>query len=332
MADRLLQEDGTSLYLQEDGLSALIIESGVTVTPNTADLTAFATLTPTLEFTGVQTDDDDVRYQVQVDTVNTFNSNTSVIDSYAQSNLDNAFSVGNATVIRAQSFTGNGSAIGSASFLLSIGIGVPVGIVNAVIYAHSGTYGVNSVGTGAVLATSDNFNVSTLTSSYQFITFIFSGVNQIVLTNGTNFVVGVQDATFDGTGNFEAVGIDSTSPTHSGNGMSFDGTTWSASSTYDLIFTVASALPLLTATSGTDPGFLNTVTPADTDPFTNNQKASYTAQTALAAGTYFWRARALDPLGTNAYGAYSTTRSFTTSAGGGGGATPRFRSLLGVGS
>jgi hypothetical protein len=76
---------------------------------------------------------------------------------------------------------------------------------------------------------------------------------------------------------------------------------------------------LNTYTSNTDPGFTNTVNGSDTDPFTSGQKIAYEVQSgdALDNGTYYWRARGLDPSGSNTYGAWSDTRSFEVDAGGG---------------
>lgn len=47
--------------------------------------------------------------------------------------------------------------------------------------------------------------------------------------------------------------------------------------------------------------------------FTSGTQATYTIQTALSqATTYYWRARAIDPSGSNLYSPYSSTYSFTT--------------------
>ncbi len=72
---------------------------------------------------------------------------------------------------------------------------------------------------------------------------------------------------------------------------------------------------LIDKVSGTDAGFANTVAGGDTDPFTSGQKASYTVQAAntLSVGVYYWRVRGIDPSGSNTYGSYATTRSFTVS-------------------
>jgi hypothetical protein len=57
------------------------------------------------------------------------------------------------------------------------------------VYAHSGTYGTSSVPTGSALATSDPYDVAGLTTSEQFITFTFSGANQITLSTSTYYVL-----------------------------------------------------------------------------------------------------------------------------------------------
>ncbi len=74
--------------------------------------------------------------------------------------------------------------------------------------------------------------------------------------------------------------------------------------------------PLLDKVSTTDAGFVNTVNGGDTHPFTQAQKISYTVQAgeALGTGTYYWRARAIDPSGSNTYSNWTTIRSFTVTA------------------
>lgn len=66
--------------------------------------------------------------------------------------------------------------------------------------------------------------------------------------------------------------------------------------------------------SGTDAGFSGS--PDNTDPFTSGQQVTYTVQSALSVGTYYWRVRGIDPSGSNGYGEWSTTRSFDITSGG----------------
>ena len=88
-----------------------------------------------------------------------------------------------------------------------------------------------------------------------------------------------------------------------------------------MVLVAPAPTPIIDAVSGTDAGFSGT--PDNTDPFTSGQAVTYTVQSALSNSTlYYWRVRGIDPSGSNIYGAWATTRSFTTAAAGGGGATP----------
>jgi len=166
-------------------------------------------------------------------------SNSSVIDSYSESNYSeywdyiwgNNFGAG-------QSFTGNGSTLDFCKFYLSK-YGLPTGNAVAKIYleTHESAFGTNSLPTGDALATSDNFDVSTLTTDYQLITFNFSGANKITLTNGTYYVVTVEYSGGD-INNHVCVGADAPTPTHSGNECYVDASTWYSDNTWDEIFYV----------------------------------------------------------------------------------------------
>jgi hypothetical protein len=69
---------------------------------------------------------------------------------------------------------------------------------------------------------------------------------------------------------------------------------------------------LIDVASDTDPGFVNTEDGGDTNPYTNDQKMSYTVQAgdALPPGHYYWRARGKDPSGSNTWGDWSEVREF----------------------
>lgn len=155
-----------------------------------------------------------------LETLNLLSTTTNIADSYSESNQDAGWSVdavaaGNKAKV-AQSFTANGNIINSAKFYLKKN-GLPTGNAIAVIYAHSGTYGAaDSNPTGAALATSDNLDVSTLTTSYQLITFTFSGANKISLTNGTHYFISFEYSGGDGS-NYISVGRDGSSPSHAGS-------------------------------------------------------------------------------------------------------------------
>lgn len=158
-----------------------------------------------------------------------------VIDSYSFANQDGNSSV-NSTNWLAQSFTGNGGTLGSCEFALWKTAGA-TGNLNILIRAHSGTFGTNSVPTGANLATSDSLDISTLTTSSANYTINFSGTNQITLTNGTKYTVILSGSGISGA---MRVGTDESSPTHGGNfaNSANSGSTWSANSTIDICFTL----------------------------------------------------------------------------------------------
>ena len=164
-----------------------------------------------------------------------------IVDSYSESNLDSVLPLSQPTYYQAvgQSFTGDGGTLNSVKFYLTKWIGSPTGNATVDIYTHSGTFGTSSVPTGISLATSGNFDVSAITAilpSFELISFTFSGDNKIVLENGTRYVVIISH---DGTdANCIAVGIDDTSPAHSGNMcLKFSGI-WYSTSIYDACFYV----------------------------------------------------------------------------------------------
>lgn len=130
-----------------------------------------------------------------------------------------------------QSFTGTGIGISSVSFNFQV-TGLPTGNIVAKIYAHSGVYGTSSIPTGSPLAVSDNLDSSTIGNDWFNLTF--SGVNQIILTNGVLYVLVVE---FSGgsLGNEVQVVYDGSSPTHGGNMSYYDGS-WTADASSDMLF------------------------------------------------------------------------------------------------
>lgn len=167
---------------------------------------------------------------------------STIVDSYSESNQSSDFTLSSdetGHTYFGQSFTGDGGTLESAKFYIKKS-GSPTGNINVYIYTetHATAFGTDSLPTGSVLATSDNFDVTTLTTSYTLTSFTFSGAEKITLTNGTKYVVAVKyDATVSSTGSL-IVGYDSTSPTHAGNVVRFFNfnTTWYAQSGYDCCF------------------------------------------------------------------------------------------------
>src|SRR5262249_2543386 len=92
------------------------------------------------------------------------------------------------------------------------------------------------------------------------------------------------------------------------------------------IQTSGTSAPFFDKLSASDAGFLNTVSGGDLDPFTQNNKISFTVQAgdALLGGTYYWRARGKDPAGSATWGDWAVARSFIISTG------PILQSLTGT--
>jgi len=139
------------------------------------------------------------------------------IDSYSEINKDNGMAIRNGSTTKlAQSFINSSrSILTSCKFYLEKS-GSPTGNAVAKLYAHSGVYGTSSVPTGSPLATSDNFDVSTLTTSYQLIIFNFSGSNQYEMSGSTYYCISIEYSGGNAS-NYIVLGFDWSSPTHLGN-------------------------------------------------------------------------------------------------------------------
>lgn len=167
-----------------------------------------------------------------------------LIDSYPYINTVTFGSMYSGSLIyRGQSFTNtNADFLNNAVFYIRKS-GNPTGLAYAKIYAHSGTYGTNSVPTGSVLATSDAFDVSTLTTSYQLITFNFTGANVVALSAGTYYCI---ELNYQGgnIGNQIQIGLGGTGASGNWN-YSTDGTSWYGDNTRDTVFYVYGATKVL---------------------------------------------------------------------------------------
>jgi hypothetical protein len=136
---------------------------------------------------------------------------------------------------RGQSFTSMDGVLDSCSFNLAK-VGSPGGNVTASLYAHSGTYGTSSLPTGSPLATSDNVDVSTLSTSQTNQTFNFSGANRYTLVSGTQYVIVVDFAGGDSS-NYVRVG--EVTGGHGGNGSRYFSPTWTVEAgSRDVLFAV----------------------------------------------------------------------------------------------
>ena len=156
-----------------------------------------------------------------------------IVDSYSGS-LDQYWNIYSGDIIKAgQSFTGDGGTLYSCKFYMGT-YGSPTGTAIGEIFAHSGTFGTSSVGTGNALATSGAIDVVGMSG---WVEFTFTGANKITLINDTKYIVVVSYSGGDGA-NFLAAGWDNTSPTHDGNACYYKTTGWTADNTKDMLFYV----------------------------------------------------------------------------------------------
>lgn len=177
----------------------------------------------------------------------------SIFDSYGEGNYNEIFFMYNGSKTRiGQSFTGKTGALDSVEFYLSKA-GTPTGNVVATIYAHYGEYGVDSqpIADTSPLAISDTIDIATLsTTSQELVIFTFSGEDRITLIGGNYYVIAVEFTGGDSGENWLKLGVDTSSPTHSGNYSQFIAN-WGGSANIDVSFYVY-GIPTPPITAGFD--------------------------------------------------------------------------------
>lgn len=217
-------------------------------TPANGDTTADTT--PTLEFTGTDPQAHDLRYQVQLDTVATFDStaaNIALATTYEIANRATSLGVTGTFLGMGVGVVGNGKAITSARFNL-IKTGSPTGNMYAKLYAVSGGL------PATLVATSNAVDAATApagsTTSWQ--EFVFTGNQRFVMENGVSYILTYEYPTAAGSIGFN-VGVDNSAPAYAGSFVRQDSSSvWSdLSATYDLIFELytGTVAPLLDKTS-----------------------------------------------------------------------------------
>lgn len=302
-----------------------------------ADTETVTTSTPTLTFTGSDDDDDDLTYEVEISTnpgftlgpgdtlVETFDSGSGLKvhpnPSASPDQIDDR---------PGQSFYGNGGVLKQIELYIGDDTYTPSGTMYVRVYEHAGTYGTSSAPlnaadpadtpTGGWIAISDAVDDTAITTQTgEWISFAFSGSNQIRLEDDTPYIFildWVPDTyTYDNT--FALHGDSNNSGTlHAGN-LYIDGASVANNGpqpAWDLWFRLTEEHDLIQDASDTDAGFSGT--PDSTDPFAAGQAVTYTVQggEALVDGaTYYWRARVSDPTGTATWSDWSAVRSFDVS-------------------
>lgn len=130
------------------------------------------------------------------------------------------------------SFEGNNEYLSSASFYIKKTAN-PTGNMTASLFAHTGAYGTSSEGTGTALTTSNTVDISTISSLFEMVTFTFPTA---YLLSEEYYVIALEYNDGDSS-NYCTVGLDSASPTYSGN-YTYYTSVWGASSNIDAIFSI----------------------------------------------------------------------------------------------
>ncbi len=299
-----------------------------------ADAATGVSLTPTLNFTGTDANSDSVEYEVQVDTVNTFDSATSTSGTAGESDDFNDNSIDGAKWTGAfGTVTETG---GQMVFTCASNSTAYSGIDGASNFDLTGKeYSVELVSAGnQTIASLEVGPIQLLKDSTNGLSFYINGGNIQALRK----VAGVN--AFGGSMTYN-------STTHkylrireaSGRiywEYSSDRKTWTQLYAFTSQFAVTALhsenyagkfavdvnatsmildnvnlrkVPLLDKLSTVDTGF------TAGHPFTSGSAKDFTVQagdTLTTAITYYWRVRAIDPTGSNSWGAWATTRSFVT--------------------
>jgi hypothetical protein len=266
-----------------------------------ADASTVTDTTPDLTFTGTDTESEDIRYNVQVDTDNTFPVATST-------DYDADASVSGPT--DSDSVWTSPENVYDAS-PVSFGYTTTVGTSTSNALSATGT---NASGSGGI-------DYVQLLASFRSRTSGQAATINLKVEHDTETLL----SNHTGTNSTLAVVITTAETITAPSGgwtwtkiQNLKFTAWyTGSGGLDIYSVWVRVYPTTTmvvnATSGTDSGFSGS--PDNTDPFASGQAVTYTVQSALSADTYYWRVRGIDPTGSNTYGAWATTRSFTVSAG-----------------
>lgn len=132
-----------------------------------------------------------------------------------------------------------GGKLKQATFKIQPG-GSPTGNCCVKLYAHTGTYGTSSAGTGEPLATSDNVDASKISGTPATVTFTFS--TPYKLTKGAYYCLVVEYAAGDAN-NKLYLSLDDVTKSHAGNELRRTAAgEWSAVNTKDVYFIAYSTL------------------------------------------------------------------------------------------
>ena len=163
-----------------------------------------------------------------------------LIDKYIVDNQDSVISMSSDTGLtdqkQGQSFYGSGTFITEAWFYLRKQ-GSASGNITVSLFAHSGTFGTSSVGTGSALATSDAVDSSTISTNLSLVKFYFPEGSRYTTTLGTAYVI-VVEYSGGSVSNGIQCGYHFNTGRHIGNRIRYKNSAWIAQANDDCIFYV----------------------------------------------------------------------------------------------
>jgi hypothetical protein len=207
-----------------------------------------------------------------IDTTIPFSTTSPAAANYADTNRDSDQALGNGTTTGvSQSYAAAAGLLASCKFWLKK-YNSPTGNAVAKLYTHSGSLGSTSVPTGVALATSSTYDVSLLTSSYQWIEFTFPWK---YTQTATNYCLAIEYSGGDAS-NYVHVGYDASSAGHAGNKATYASATWTYQATHDCCFS-ATQFTYTTGTNATGKSAMPTMTTSRDNSLLLFNSASATA-------------------------------------------------------
>jgi len=244
-ADSVISSGNGNEYYSSISLH-LIPEGAVPVTLNTAEAFDFEEdTTPTLEFTPNAVSDLDNEVEIEIDTVNTFDSSVTHIDSSTDNSTGNIVLYNGSNTRYSYAFTGDGNSIERLSINM-LKVLSPTGNITAEIWTQRGTYGTSSEPED-LLGSSIPVDVTTLSTSQNSVYFYFPDKIDTIDTTKYCFVIHFNDGDFS---NFVRVFHDGAG-THDGDVAytSEDNPNWTSLSNSNPEFQVSTRNPLIKALS-----------------------------------------------------------------------------------
>lgn len=271
-------------------------------------------LTPALRFTGTDSESDKIEYHIQVDDVDTFNSNGG---GAATTGYSNSFELTNWTSALVSGSNASWSRLTSGAH--------PSGVTpqNGSYLASFNSYTCQA-SSSARFRNSDTITITSGAGSARLKFWMYHDTGytsandkvqlQISRNSGTSWVnVGAAVSRYDSTTGWSQSSIDISNYIGIDNIMiAFLGISGYGNDCYIDNAIIEYDLPLINKRSSTDTGFTSG------HPYDSGTTTEYQLQASemlTKNTTYYWRARAIDPLGINSYGNWSTTNSFTPNTG-----------------